>query len=245
MRMMILLAALPLAACGGLARGSDDGVKAQSSGAGGSRSFQVADFTGVALEGVDDVDVRVGPTFSVRADGPSEELDKLNIRKDGSTLRVGRERTAGFNWGGGNHKGVKVHVTMPAIASASVAGPGDLTVDRVSADSFDGSIAGPGDLTIGQIAAKSADLSVAGPGGITIKGQVAKAKLSIAGPGDIHGEGLKLSQADVSIAGPGTVRADVNGPANVSIMGPGNADLGANAKCTTSKMGPGEARCGS
>jgi hypothetical protein len=241
----ILIAALPLIACGAVASGNDRGTRAEPSGSGTTRTFQVAGFDRVSLEGVDDVDVRVGSAFSVRAEGPSETLDKLDIRKDGQTLRIGRVKQNGsFNWGGNRDRGAKVYVTLPAIAAASVAGPGDMAVDRVQTGDFSGSIAGPGDLMIGAVAAKSLDLSVAGPGTITLKGQAERAKISIAGPGDVQGDGLKLSGADVSIAGPGSVRADVNGAANVSIMGPGNADLGPNARCTTSKMGPGDARCG-
>ena len=80
MRAMLLLLALlltaaPLAACS--VDGDDGGPGASAAGTGTARTFAVAGFTGVALRGSDDVDVRVGPAFSVRAEGPSAELDKL------------------------------------------------------------------------------------------------------------------------------------------------------------------------
>jgi hypothetical protein len=246
MRILVILAALPLAACGSVAMGNDSGAKATASGAGTTRSFQVADFTKVDLRGSDDVIVKVGPAFSVRADGPSAELDRLEILKDGDTLKVGRVRNDGFKWGGGDHKGVKVYVTMPAMAGAGVAGSGDMTVDRIAGGDFAGSVAGSGDLTIDQLGANSADLSVAGSGDLTLKGgQVGRLKVGVAGSGNVDGAGFRASSADVSVAGSGNVRADVMGAATISLVGSGDVDLGSGAHCTTTKMGSGEVRCGS
>lgn len=242
MRKFMMVLALPLAACGSVAMGSDSGDRAAASGTGTIRSFSVADFTGVELAGADDVDVRVGPAFSVRAEGASAELDKLDIRKDGSTLRVGRKREFS-NWSS-DDKGVKVYVTMPRITDASLAGSGDMRVDRISGGDFSGSLAGSGNLSLGELATSSAKFDLAGSGGIAAKGKVQKLSVSIAGSGDVEAGGLTATGADISIAGSGNVTAIVNGPADVSIMGSGDVSLGAGAKCSTSKMGSGEVRCG-
>ena len=65
MNRYMLLALLPLAACSGTAR--SEGTP--PSGTGGNRTFAVNGFTGVDAAGPDDVDVRVGSGFSVRAEG--------------------------------------------------------------------------------------------------------------------------------------------------------------------------------
>lgn len=245
MRLLMVLAALPIAACGSVAMGNDGAARAPASGSGDARSFQIAGFDAVDLRGADDVEVRVGPGFSVRAVGPSAELDKLEIVKEGSTLKVGRIRQDGFNWGGHRDgKEVKVYVTLPALKGASVAGSGDMTVDRVAGDALDASVAGSGDLTIGQLAVASAALSIAGSGDMELAGRADRIKVSIAGSGSVDGERLKASAAAVSIAGSGDLRADVAGDATVSLMGSGDVDLGAGARCTTTKMGSGEVRCG-
>lgn len=238
MRMLAILAVLPLAACGAMAKG-DAGESAS-----GTRSFALADFSKVELKGADDVIVTVGPAFAVRAEGPAKELDKLRITRDGATLSVGRENSSGFNWGASRGEGVRVYVSMPRIEAASVAGSGDMKVDRVAGGSFSGAIAGSGDLSIGTLQTASTKLSVAGSGGIAAKGVARDLTLSIAGSGGIDAGGLKASRARVSIAGSGSAVADVTGPAEVSLMGSGDAQLGAGAKCTVNKMGSGEARCG-
>ena len=238
MRLWVIAAMAPLAACGASATEGTQG------GAAATRNFALADFTGVELKGSDDVIVTVGAAFSVRAEGPAAQLDRLKLTRDGDTLSIGRERDSSFNWGGKRSEGVKVYVSMPRIAAASVAGSGDMTVDRVAGGDFSGGVAGSGDLTIGALQAAAAKLSVAGSGGIVARGAAESLTLAVAGSGDIDARGVKAPKGRVSIAGSGDVAADINGPVEVSIMGSGNAQLGAGAKCTVSKMGSGDVRCG-
>lgn len=239
MRPLALIALLPLAACN---MSSDDGKPGiAGTGSGGERSYAARDFTAVELRGPDDVDVRVGSGFSVRAEGDSDVLDRLKIERDGDKLRVGRIKGA-FQWG--DSKGAKVFVTMPRLAEAAIAGAGDLHVDRVEGSGFEGSIAGSGDLAVGALVVETAKLSIAGSGTLTAAGTATALDASIKGSGDIAADRLAATRADVSIAGAGSVRAAVDGPAKVSIMGVGDVDLGPKARCTTSKTGTGEVRCG-
>ncbi len=241
---IIMAAALPLVACNGTASSSTSGTRAEASGAGTARSFQVSDFTGIDLRGHDDIDVRVGGAFAVRAEGPSEELDRLEIKKDGATLKVGRVDQSGFSWGNRDGKSVKIYVTMPSIAAAGIAGSGNMSIDKVPGGDFDGSIAGSGDLKIGALNANAAKLSIAGSGDVEAAGSIQRLDINIAGSGGIEAKGLTARQASVSIAGSGDVEANVDGPADVNLMGSGSVNLGAKAKCTTSKMGSGEVHCG-
>ncbi len=245
MRLLTLMAfvpaLLPLSACSGAGFfGDSEGVAATGSGA--SRSFAVADFTGVSLRGSDDVAITLADKFSVRAEGPSEVLDRLKIERDGDTLKIGRKSDPSFNWG--SYKGAKIFVTLPRLTSANVAGSGDMTVAAAEGDSFEASNAGSGSIAIAALKVKSADFNIAGSGEISAKGSADKVKIAIAGSGDVDVAGVKSSSADASIAGSGSVRADVNGPATVQILGSGDVDMGSNATCTTSKMGSGTVTCG-
>ena len=86
MRQMILpvLAGLALVACGGNADAEGDG-----GGGGAAKSFPVATFDRVALDGPDDVVVTRGAP-SVRAEGTDEVLGKLKIEVIDGQLHVGR-----------------------------------------------------------------------------------------------------------------------------------------------------------
>ena len=243
LRTVLTLCALPIAACSFASSGDDDGTPGVvAQGSGSTRTYAIADFTEVELRGSDDIDIRVGPSFSVRADGDAEVLDHLKITKEGNAIRVGRIRSSGWNWGG---KGAKISITMPRLAGTAVAGSGDVTVDRVQGDMFKGDNAGSGSLNIGQLAVGRATFSLAGSGNVKARGEARSLTVNIAGSGDVDASGLKATAADISIAGSGSVRAEVNGQAKVSMMGSGDVDLGGGAKCQVSKMGSGSVRCGS
>lgn len=240
MRGLWVLAVLPLIACS--AGNAESGETVEPRGAGPSRDYDVAGFTAVSLRGSDDVQVRVGPTFSVRAQGPEEVLDRLEIRRDGDTLLVGRKRDAGGWWGGS--EGATVFVTMPSIAAATVAGSGDMAVDRAAGPRFRAAVAGSGNLSFGDLRVEDAELSLAGSGDLTGAGTARRLAVKLAGSGDVDARQLTASEANVSLAGSGDVRATVNGPVNVNLVGSGDVELGGAARCTISKRGSGEVRCG-
>lgn len=232
---ILILCALPLAACDGAM--GDAGVEAE--GTGTARTYAVDGFEKVELAGSDDVEVRVGPAFSVRAEGPAAVLEQLRIDRDDDTLDIGRRENAPRVEGK-----ARVIVTMPKMSGAVIAGSGAMRVDRMSGDDTSVEIAGSGNLTFGQVAAQKLAVEIAGSGTLRAAGTVRTLEVDIAGSGDVDAGGLLASGADVSIAGSGNVRATVNGDAKVSVMGSGDVDLGAGARCRTEKMGSGNVRCG-
>ncbi|MGA1798346.1 head GIN domain-containing protein [Sphingomonas sp. 4RDLI-65] len=233
---------IPLAACSFSWNGDDEGSGAAASGSGTTRTYQVAGFNGIDLRGSDDVDVRVGTGFSIRAEGPSEQLDRLRIDRDGDTLDIGRKNGTNFGWSKGAK--VKVYVTLPRLTEANVSGSGNMAVDRVEGGGFKGGIAGSGNLDIAAIQVDDAQFSIAGSGTARASGTARDLKVEIAGSGDVDGSKLQAQSAKIEIAGSGSVRAIVNGPASVDMMGSGDVDLGPNSRCKTSKMGSGKVRCG-
>lgn len=251
MKQLLILAALPLAltACeskweregggGSDWHGGDGGKQVQPSGKRIARTFDLKGFTSVEVMGPDDVEIRHGDAFAVRAEGDSAVLDVLDIKVSGNGLKVSRK--SGFRIRNGGD--VKIFVTLPNLVSVSSMGPGDMEIDRGDGD-FKVDLIGPGDIDIGSVAGGNINLDLKGPGNITIAGgTAAELKASIMGPGDIDTKGVTATSANVSITGPGDVDATVKGPAKVSIMGPGNANIGGGAQCTVNRLGPGEANC--
>jgi hypothetical protein len=242
MKFLALGLIIPLAACSVSASG-DEGPGAPAQVSGTTRTFQVADFSGIDLRGADDIDVRVGTGFSIRAEGPSDDLDKLRIDKEGATLNVGRKSRMGMNWGKGNK--VKVFVTLPRLAEANIAGSGTMTVDRVEGSAFKAGIAGSGALRVAALQVEDVRFSIAGSGDASAAGTAKSLKVEMAGSGSVDGSRLQAQSASVEMAGSGNVRAVVNGPAKVDMLGSGDVDLGPDARCTVSKMGSGKVRCAS
>ena len=237
MRYALLLALIPLTACSGAwSNGTSP------SGLGATRSYAVDGFTAVDAMGPDDVDVRVGPAFSIRAEGDPKELDKLVIARNGDTLEIRRKSDSGFHWNTSN-RGVKIFVTMPKITAASATGSGDMGVDKVDGDSFKASVTGSGNLKLGTIKVQSADLSIRGSGNLTASGTTNTASLTVKGSGDMDAGGLSAASAEVDVMGSGNVTAAVHGPAKVDMMGSGDVTLSGGAQCTTSKLGSGDVSC--
>lgn len=232
MRIMGVAALLMLGACNGGAGAAPAPVE---------RNLALRDFTAVELNGPDRVDVRRGSAFAVRMTGDPKVLEKLEIRRDGDTLRIGRKPNLG-GWQWRKDGGVTVVVTMPDIRRATLKGSGDLDIDL--ADDLAATLAGSGDMTVGQLRGRSASLSLSGSGTIAAAGKVDRLALSLSGSGDIDAAQVRATEAQVGITGSGDVAADVNGPASVALNGSGSARLGEGARCTVSKTGSGEARCG-
>ncbi|MGK6322712.1 head GIN domain-containing protein [Sphingomonas sp. DT-51] len=257
MRAIIAAALLPLAACGNsFTVDTDDKPGLPGSGSGNQRSYQAANFDMVELAGSDDVSVHIGSGFAVTAEGDVDALDTLKITREGSMLRVSRRN--------GRSRGhARVLVTMPAITGATLAGSGNLAIDRVDAGAFRARLAGSGNLTVAALHAETADLtvagsgdaalsgvtgqlgvSIAGSGNVTLAGTSGRLDVSVAGSGDVAGERLVAKAADIKVMGAGDVRVTVDGQADVMAMGSGNVDLGARARCSVRKMGSGSVRCG-
>ena len=210
-----------------------------------SRNYQVGNFQQIEVAGPYDVSVRTGANPSVSAEGSQKLLDKTVVVVQGDKLVIHPgERHHGFfnfSWNSGK---ASFTVTVPQLNAANIAGSGDLRVDHVKGDSFDGAVAGSGDLQVESVEVGALKLDIGGSGSVKARGGTARtAEYSIGGSGKIDAGNVQTQQAKVSIAGSGSVKAHATGTADVSIMGSGDVDVGGGAKCTVNKTGAGSVRC--
>ena len=220
--------------------GGATGTPVVSTGAGETRRYALADFTGVEVAGLDNVTIARGSSFSVTATGTDDALESLVLRVRDGTLEVRRRN--GVSWSQGDP--AEIRVTMPTLESASMAGSGALRSDTLTGANASVSIAGSGDVVIAGIAARDLSVAIAGSGSFTGTGTAQNADISIAGSGDVTAAGLQSTTADVSIAGSGDVAVRATGTADVSIIGSGDVTITGGATCTTSKIGSGDVTCG-
>ena len=226
--------------------GACSSANSEAGQAGGSRStgqrdFQVGEFHKVGLEGAHDVIVTVGGAPSVRAEGDSEALERLDIRVENGELQVGSRRNG---WFSRNHGHVTVHVSVPSLDGASLSGSGNLRIDRAEAETFAAQLAGSGDIQIGALRARRADFDIAGSGGITAGGQADEAEIDIAGSGDARLDALQTRRAKVSVAGSGDVSLRATETVEGDLLGSGNLTVHGSARCSVDKLGSGDVRCG-
>lgn len=241
MRKLVMVGVAAAAVVAGCGQG-----RAQEGAATVQRNFQVGDFQRLEVAGPYEVRVRTGAQPSVSGSGPEKLMERLVVEVQGDRLLIHprKEKNGLFGWGSNIRGTAKLEVTVPMLRAASIAGSGDINVDTIRGDSFDGSIAGSGDLGIGSLSVGTLRLSIAGSGDIRAgAGQARRAEYDIAGSGDIDAGKLHSESTAVEIAGSGSVSAHASGTADVDIVGSGDVTLAGGAKCTVKKMGSGSVRC--
>jgi hypothetical protein len=242
MRTIALLSAAALAALAGACHSAGN---AEETGPVAQRDFPVAGaFDKIALSGSPDVIVTVGTAASVRAEGEAGMLDRLQINNVGGQLRIGLRNTSGswFSWG--HHRGVTIHVTVPALAGASIAGSGDMRIDRVQGPAFAGTVTGSGGMNIANLTADTASFTVTGSGDITAAGRARQASASLTGSGDLRLAQLETEAATLELAGSGDIGIRATRTAAVELRGSGDIVVAGPAQCAISKSGSGDVRCG-
>ncbi len=236
---------IPASAAIALAAAGCNAARSEEPGPSVNRSFEVGAFDRIEVAGPYEVSVTTGSAPSVRATGPDNAIDKMVVEVEGGKLKIHPRKKTGMNFGWSKRHKVAVQVTVPSLRGAEIAGSGDINVDKVSGEHFDGGIAGSGALKLGQVQVNSLSLGIAGSGGAVLgQGKANRVEYEIAGSGDIDGGGLAAERASVSIAGSGNVVANASATADVDIAGSGDVRITGGAKCNVSKAGSGNVTCG-
>jgi hypothetical protein len=237
-----IAAALVVAAAATSACGQN---RSENGGPTVAKNYKVGSFDQIEVGGPFNVEVRTGANPSVRARGPQKMLDHMVVEVRGGKLVIRPEREKGLFRSGWHFRDtVEVTVTVPMLRGAAIGGSGDIKVNEIKGDAFDGSVAGSGSLDVGKLDVQSLKLSVAGSGAAQARaGRAQSASFDIAGSGDIDAKGVQAQTAEVSIAGSGNVAANATNTASVSIMGSGDVDVSGGAKCSVSKAGSGDVHC--
>lgn len=217
------------------------------------RFDNLAPFDEISTMGPQDVVVTHGDVQSVRAEGPAEALaqleavvvdGELRIRPKGPSFDRNQNRApmTPFDWE--QAAAVTFYVTAPRLERVSLAGSGEVTVDRVEGERFEGRVAGPGEMAIATLEVGKADLSIGGTGSLTAAGVADETRVSIGGTGEVEADRLTSETASISIGGSGDVGLTVTRRALISIAGSGNVEISGPASCSVSRMGSGAVSCG-
>jgi len=240
---------LGIAAAGLAASGATTGLAQDNAAGGDRRSYDLAGFDEISMVGPHHVIVSVGDRFSVSAEGPRETLEHTDVVVEGDRLKIQpkgddpwwERRREGDHWP--DYQAATYRVTLPRLAAASLAGSGDIRVDRVDGEAFSGSVAGSGLLDVAALEVDSARFSIAGSGNLEARGTARESRVSIAGSGELRARDVSSETASVSIAGSGDAALTVASEARVSIVGSGDVDIAGPAHCSVSRLGSGRVTC--
>lgn len=244
-REIVFAIAMGALAAGGAAvvldENSDDGGPAPVVAAAENQTYDVAPFEEISTVGPQDVEIAFGETPSVRAEGSPEALGLLEVVVDNGELVIRPKSRFGGDWE--RLEGATYFVTLPRLERVSMAGSGNIRIDRIESDSFVGDIAGSGRLAIADMKVGRADFSIGGSGSVSAAGTSGDTRVSIGGQGEVEAAGLRNETARISIGGVGEVELTVTEEADVSIAGSGDVEITGPARCSVSKFGVGDVRC--
>ncbi|WP_295801877.1 DUF2807 domain-containing protein [uncultured Microbulbifer sp.] len=232
---------------------------------GGSKSFALDGFTGIALKGSSHLEVVQGESFSVTATGPADAMEFANAEVKGDTLVLFVDSDKKSLFGVvtvTSEPEVRYHVTLPKINKIRVTGSGEahaealeseqlelkvtgsgvIRVDKVAAEELNTEVTGSGDLLVGTVLAVSGSAGITGSGDLRLENFVGEAlSAQIRGSGDMV-IGGKVGSLKVNIMGSGDFvgRALRANDAGGAIMGSGDIVLQRPANESFSVMGSGD-----
>jgi hypothetical protein len=216
-------------------------TQAGSEGATATGDVTLEGFDQVALRGPDNVEITIGDAFSVRAEGPADVIELLEFELHGDRLEIGRKNE---RWNANAPNGrATVHITMPMIRGASVAGSGDMTIDRAEAEEFEASVAGSGNIALGELRATSVEFDIAGSGDIRAAGTASDIEIGIAGSGNVRAGDLRAQRIDIRVAGSGDIDGYATERVDGNFIGSGDATIRGGARCNARSIGSGSLRC--
>jgi hypothetical protein len=207
------------------------------------RSYPVSDFHAVSSFGPNVIHVSTGKAVSVRAEGPTEAVDMIEVLVEAGALIIRPKQEHRKTLAAWEKRAPVFFITLPELEAARVTGAGDMAVDRVAGRRFSGSVGGPAELRIGNLAVDAVDLRVAGPGRVNAAGSAQHLTVSLSGTGRADLRELESATASVRVSGTGDVRARASGTADLSITGLGSIEISGGAACTVAKRGRGKIVC--
>ncbi len=194
-------------------------------------------FTGVASAVPFNVFVTIGPKESLRLEGDSDLLEKIETPVKNGVLQIKMQKGS-ERWFGSSKK-VNIYITAPNLNKLSVSGSGNMEVkgtvkgNRVTTD-----VSGSGHLSAA-VASSSLSSSISGSGGMELEGKADEAHIDISGSGKFEGEDLNTKTAKITVSGSGkaSIQADEN--LNATLSGSGKITYSGNAKVNVVKSGSG------
>jgi Putative auto-transporter adhesin, head GIN domain len=211
--------------------------------------------TSVDLSGPIDLTLRYGPTPSLVVRGEQRLLGNIETTQDGNQLHIG-PRGLLLN----HHHPLQATLVLPALASLTVNGSGDSTVDGFSGDAvtlqLDGSgsvkfngryrrvnaaLHGSGDLDIDVGNSDRVTAELVGSGALTLAGGCTELKAEASGSGELNAQHLRADSVGVRQTGTGSTSVTAQKSVALSMSGTGDIEVRGNpAQRSVSRSGTGD-----
>ncbi len=193
------------------------------------RDFSILGFERLEMgEGLH-VTVLQGAAYSVHVRGDRRNINDLDVRKTGATLKV-----TFHDFGNRDHT-TYVTITMPELIGVNFSGASNSTIRGFKeASSFDLTLSGASVSQLDMEAVRT-DFNLSGASRLTVSGRADKMVAKVSGASEIHTYNLNTMNADVDASGASKIKvfasATLNAVANGAseIYYRGNATVNASA----------------
>ncbi|HTU09420.1 MAG TPA: DUF2807 domain-containing protein [Allosphingosinicella sp.] len=219
-------------------------LAAAAPAAAADRSYPVADFDRLVIEGPYRVHLVVGRPTTARANGTRLGLERVSIESVGQTLRIRPQRNL---WGAdaaADPGPVTIELTTRTLRSARLLGPAVLDVEGAGGLALDLMVEGSGTLRATRVAAETLTLGLQGAGALEVAGTAETLRGQFQGTGNVAAANLAADAATITANTVGTVALRVNGRAEITAYGLGTVAVGGTPACVLSGPGAANVRCG-
>lgn len=201
------------------------------------KTFLVAGFDRLRVDGPFRVEVVTGPTRAA-ASGDAQALQRLQVRVDGGTLVV----SAGADgWGRSTGHAVappKITLSTPALRTVLVNGGGQVRVAGMKGARIDLGLNGDGSLGVSGLDAADLGVTLTGTGAMTLTGSARRVRVRSNGAGSVDAAALQAGDAVLLSESSGGMRIGVRYTAQVFAMGLGSVEIDGKPECRISGGGP-------
>ena len=162
----------------------------------------VKGFTKINFGIAGDLEIKIGPEFSVVLEGDKDDLEEIVTELSGEKLIVKQE-----NWRFNFDNKVSVYITLPNLTGLGVSGSGKAEIlDPINdADNLSLNVSGSGKILTAGLVTDNFSCNISGSGNIIIGsgGNADKGDISISGSGSYTGEAFEIDHLDVGVSGSG------------------------------------------
>lgn len=187
------------------------GVSALSSTAmAGDKVTQTLDLSGferISIAGVYELDVEVGPDYSISLTGRERALERVDASVKNGVLRLGQKerKKKRIQLGGDRDGGIDAVITMPSLSKLSVSGVVDGKIMGIDAETF--------------------EISVSGVGDVELEGECGAMEAEVSGVGDLEAEKLECRSVKVEVSGVGSASVYASEAVDAEVSGMGDIDV--------------------
>ena len=207
------------------------------------RSYSVATFDGLRVDGAFTVAVTSGPGPSVRVTGRQADIDVITVRVEAGTLIIRAPSLARIDRATAG-QGMAVTITAPRLRAVALSGSGAVSVDRLQGDVVRIGAGGTGQVAVGQVSAGRLEATLTDGGELDVAGRVDRALVTMIGAPVLRASDLAVGDLTLNAQGDSRAAARATQRARIVAGGPSRVLIAGNPDCQVRSDGPAEVLCG-